>query len=221
MSVTAIQPSSLGSATNDKGIKASSASEMKDEFLTLLVAQIQNQDPLNPMDGTEYVAQLAQLSTVEGIETMGALQNQNNILMDTLQVLQSTDLVGKEVSVPTDQISLSSEESIKGTFTMTGSAEEVRVIARDVNGKIAESVAMGTLAGGQHSFSLPELKKGDYTLEVVAINGESSKNYQPSVTRSVERVVVPSDGSSDIRLNVDGIGLVSLFSINEFLGGKS
>jgi flagellar basal-body rod modification protein FlgD len=194
---------------------------MKDEFLQLLVAQIQNQDPLNPMDGTEYVAQLAQLSTVEGIENMSQLQNQNNILMDTLQVLQSTQLVGKDVSVSTDQISLKENDTVKGSFSMPGSAEEVQVIARDPSGKIVESVNMGTLIGGQHEFTLPELKKGDYILEVVALNGETTKNFQPSVTRTVEKIIVPSDGGSDIRLNVDGIGLVSLFSINEFLGEKS
>jgi len=220
MSVNALQSSSLGSVTNN-AIKSSSPSQMKDEFLQLLVAQIQNQDPLNPMDGTEYVAQLAQLSTVEGIENMSQLQNQNNILMDTLQVLQSTQLVGKDVSVSTDQISLKENDTVKGSFSMPGSAEEVQVIARDPSGKIVESVNMGTLIGGQHEFTLPELKKGDYILEVVALNGETTKNFQPSVTRTVEKIIVPSDGGSDIRLNVDGIGLVSLFSINEFLGEKS
>lgn len=220
MSVNALQSSSLGSVTNN-AIKSSSPSQMKDEFLQLLVAQIKNQDPLNPMDGTEYVAQLAQLSTVEGIENMSQLQNQNNILMDTLQVLQSTQLVGKDVSVSTDQISLKENDTVKGSFSMPGSAEEVQVIARDPSGKIVESVNLGTLIGGQHDFTLPELKKGDYILEVVALNGETTKNFQPSVTRTVEKIIVPSDGGSDIRLNVDGIGLVSLFSINEFLGGKS
>jgi flagellar basal-body rod modification protein FlgD len=220
MSVNALQSSSLGSVTNN-AIKSSSPSQMKDEFLQLLVAQIKNQDPLNPMDGTEYVAQLAQLSTVEGIENMSQLQNQNNILMDTLQVLQSTQLVGKDVSVSTDQISLKENDTVKGSFSMPGSAEEVQVIARDPSGKIVEAVNLGTLIGGQHNFTLPELKKGDYILEVVALNGETTKNFQPSVTRTVEKIIVPSDGGSDIRLNVDGIGLVSLFSINEFLGEKS
>src|SRR5690606_5935666 len=73
---------------------------LRNEFLQMMVAQVQNQDPLNPLDGTEYVSQLAQFSMVEGLEYMRQQEQQNGVLLNTLQVLQSSQLVGKQVTVP-------------------------------------------------------------------------------------------------------------------------
>ncbi|MDN6449252.1 MAG: flagellar hook assembly protein FlgD, partial [Enterobacterales bacterium] len=86
-------------ASNDN-----SAASMNNLFMTLLVAQIQNQDPLNPTDGTEYVSQLAQLSQVQSMESMSALMQNNAVLMDNLQTLSTGNLVGQKVMVQTDKI---------------------------------------------------------------------------------------------------------------------
>lgn len=226
MTVSAMQNRETGGATNN-GTTANaiagndnSAAGLKNEFLTLMVAQIKNQDPLNPLDGAEYVAQLAQFSTVEGIENMGKLQNQNNVLMDTLQVLQSTNLAGKQVSIPVDRINLDTEEELTGTVALPAAASEVEVRALDAAGNVVESVNLGARDAGETAFTLPELDAGQYTLEVIARNGDDLTTYPPKLQRTVEKVSVPSDGS-DIRLQVAGVGSVSLFSISEFLGGRS
>lgn len=221
MTVSAVQSKEAATA-GASGIAGNdnSAAGLKNEFLTLMVAQIQNQDPLNPLDGAEYVAQLAQFSTVEGIENMGKLQSQNNVLMDTLQVLQSTSLAGKQVSIPVDRITLDASEELSGSVELSSAYSEVEVRAVDAAGNVVESVNLGARDAGEASFTLPELDAGQYTLEVIARSGENLTTYQPKLQRIVEKVSVPNDGS-DIRLQVSGVGSVSLFSISEFLGGRS
>ncbi|WKE66530.1 flagellar hook capping FlgD N-terminal domain-containing protein [Gallaecimonas kandeliae] len=199
------------------GIAANDAGAMKDEFLQLMVAQINNQDPLNPLDGTQYLSQLAQLSTVEGIQNLGSLQTQGNTLMDTLQVLQSTQLVGKQVSVPVQSLSLDQAESLTGKVRLDQSAEDLRVRVTDAAGNLVQEKALGPQQAGDIPFSLDELPAGLYQFEVVAKNGDASQSLSPFLNRTVEKVSIPANGG-DIQLQVAGLGNLSLFSVSEFLG---
>ena len=219
MSISPVK-SGDSNTTQDAGIASNSASALKTEFLTLMVAQIRNQDPLNPLDGTEYVSQLAQMSTVEGIQNMSQLQRQNNVLMDTLQVLQTTQLVGKQVSLPVDRIQLDSKETIEGQIKLGLPANDLVVRAINADGRVVEEIKLGARSASETKFELPKLPAGSYRLEVVARHGETTANYTPYLNRTVEKVSVPGNGG-DVLLQVSGVGNLSLFSISEFLGGRS
>lgn len=223
MTISALQSGGGNSPALSNAIKSTGegAANMKDEFLTLMVAQIQNQDPLDPVKGADYVAQLAQISTVQGIEEMNDLQNQNNILQDAMNVIGTTRLIGTNVSIPTDVIELDQAEVISGKANIIGSAANVKVIARDVSGEIVEEISLGQKSAGSHDFKLPELEKGAYSLEVVAINGDQTRSYKPALTRQINEVKLPEDGSKDIYLDVDGVGTVSLYTLKSFLGDKA
>lgn len=218
MNISPTQTAKNVSTLSQQSQAQSGSADMKDEFLTMLVAQIRNQDPLNPMDSAQFTSQLAQISTVQGIEKMQELQNQNNVLTDALQVLQTTDLIGKNVRIPSDVIELDQTEAVKGQVDLLGSAADVKVIARDANGEIVEEISLGQKDAGVHDFELPEMDKGAYSLEVVAINGEDSQSYTPFLQREIDEVTIPSDGSKDIYLDVNGIGTTSLYKIKSFLG---
>ncbi|MDF5512545.1 flagellar hook capping FlgD N-terminal domain-containing protein, partial [Vibrio parahaemolyticus] len=88
---------SNGISPNPKDMN--SASSLENEFISLMVAQIQNQDPLNPLDGTEYVGQLAQFSQVQSTENMSKTMQQSMVLLDNMQVLSTAGLVGQTVYV--------------------------------------------------------------------------------------------------------------------------
>lgn len=208
----AASPQSGGVASNSK-----SADELKDEFLTLMVAQIRNQDPLNPMDGSEFVAQLAQLSSVEGIQNMSSLQKQGNIQLDTLQVLQGAMLAGRQVTVPADSITLDAPESVKGTVDVNSSATEVLVVARNAVGDVVQSVNLGPQSKGRVEFELSELDSGAYTIEAISQNGDDIINHSTALTRVVDKVS-PSAADGSLRLSINGVGEVSMFDIQEFLG---
>ncbi|WP_438404767.1 flagellar hook assembly protein FlgD, partial [Aeromonas hydrophila] len=95
-----------------------SGMQLRNEFLQMMVAQIQNQDPTNPLDGAQDVAQLVQFSMVEGVEGLKKLQLQSNTKMDTQQVLQSTALVDKEVMVPSKTLQQQQEHKIRGQIEL-------------------------------------------------------------------------------------------------------
>ncbi len=197
-----------------------SAFGLKNEFLTMMVAQIQNQDPLEPLDGTEYVGQLAQFSMVEGQEYIRAGQAENAELLYTQQVLQSTSLIGKEVLVPADSLAVNAGETPSGVIPMNGSADGVELTVKDLNGNVVETLNWSHVGSDDIRFDLNELPQGSYTFEVAVLRGENISVQTPLLSRNVERVMLPSSGG-DIQLKLAGMGSVSLFSVSEFSQSNS
>lgn len=210
LSPAAMSPSEIARNENDIGA-------LKNEFLTLMLAQMKNQDPMNPMDGAEYASQMAQFSTVEGIQNMGKLQQQNNNLIDSLQVLHTANLVGDKVSVPASEIKLSKEESLSGFVDMKTSAEEVSIVVRNSFGDVVKEINLGSKGVGRVDFEIPDLKEGSYQMDVIARNGDKETVSIPYLERRIDKVSIPGNGG-DVQLSVSGIGNISLYSVNEFLG---
>ncbi|QTL95422.1 flagellar hook assembly protein FlgD [Aeromonas jandaei] len=203
-----------GSAT---GQSAQSGMQLRNEFLQMMVAQIQNQDPTNPLDGAQYVTQLAQFSMVEGVESLKLLQQKSINMMDTQQVLQSTDLIDKEVMVPSKTLTKSDDKAIRGQVELAGAADQVELKVYDEHGTLVATKSWGESKAGGLDYELSELPAGEYSFEVKAsLNGvaTTSKNY---VSSKVDRVTLP--GTGEIMLQVAGVGDVPLFSAIQF--GKS
>jgi len=193
------------------------ASSLKNEFLTMMVAEIQNQDPLNPLDGSQYVGQLAQLSTVSSLENLRVLQQQTATQLDTLQVLQSTSLVGKKVLVPTDKLTLDQAEAVAGQVDMNGPADTVTLTVYDVNGQEVAQRKWNNTTDSKLDFDLGELPAGKYTFEVKSVRDGASTVQSASLSRTVESVNLPGNG--DIQLHVHGIGDISLYKVPQFSNG--
>ena len=187
---------------------------LRSEFLQMMVAQINNQDPLNPLDGTEYVSQLAQFSMVEGIEQMKMQGQQQATLLDTLQVLSSTSLMGKQVSVPTQSVTLDKPEALNGKIGVPAGTEKLTMKVYDQNGSLVHEQDWSNPTGEQ-AFQLPELGSGEYDFKVTAEGDGKISPLAPTLTRTVEKVSLPG-GGGDIMLSIAGIGQVSLFRVTEF-----
>lgn len=187
---------------------------LRSEFLQMMVAQINNQDPLNPMDGTQYVSQLAQFSTVEGIEQMKMQGQQQATLLDSLQVLGSTTLMGKKVTVPAQSISLSETEALQGHIPVPEDTRQLTLTVFDGAGKTVHEQKWGGVSG-EVGFSLPALPAGDYQFRVSAHRDGQTTPLAPYLSRTVEKVTLPG-GGGDIMLSLAGIGQVSLFRVTEF-----
>lgn len=192
------------------------AAGMNNLFMQLLVAQIQNQDPLNPTDGTEYVGQLAQLTQVQSMETMSKLMANNAVLMDNLQTLSTGNLVGQKVMVQTDTVKTDGSTTIDGRLTLDHAANTVTVVVKDESGKETK-IDLGKQEKGTVDFNIdPEalgLKEGTYTLSVVTDTEESSVPVE--VGGVVSNVRIPLDGSATV-LNITGIGEVAYNNITQF-----
>lgn len=216
--MNAINNINTTAATN----KASTGSAfgLKNEFLQMMVAQIQNQDPMDPLDGTEYVGQLAQFSMVEGVEGLRSGQAAEAELLYTQQVLQSTNLIGKKVLVPTTGIAAEQGEKPEGVIRLDSAADEVVLTVKDLNGKVIDEQKWQYTKAGDIRFELPELDQGSYVFDVEVRSGDKVTNGAPMLSRQVDRVMLPSSGG-DIQLAVAGMGNVSLFSISEFSQSNS
>ncbi|CAM3212703.1 flagellar hook assembly protein FlgD [Moritella viscosa] len=195
--------------------KGSNALGLKNEFLDMMVAQIKNQDPLNPLDGTEYVGQLAQFSMVEGIEGLRASQAGQAEMLYTQQVLQSTALIGTEVLVPSTGIAAKQGEKPSGVIRIDSAAEEVTLSVKDLNGNVVDTQTWKYPESGDIEFAVSELDEGSYVFDVEVKVGDQVLKGAPLLSREVEKITLPKTGS-DIQLSIAGMGSVSLFSISEF-----
>lgn len=208
--------SSRGTSTTDGITSNNTASGMNTMFMQLLVAQIQNQDPLNPTDGTEYVSQLAQLTQVQSMETMSQLMANSSVLMDNLQTLTTGNLVGQHVMVQTSSIETDGETVLDGRLTLEHAANVVTVIVKDSAG-VEHKIELGKQEAGQVDFNIdPEelgLSEGKYTLSVVTDTGE--ENVPVEIGGVVNNVRIPLDGSSTV-LNINGLGEIAYNNITQF-----
>ncbi|MDF5485097.1 flagellar hook capping FlgD N-terminal domain-containing protein, partial [Vibrio parahaemolyticus] len=141
---------SNGISPNPKDMN--SASSLENEFISLMVAQIQNQDPLNPLDGTEYVGQLAQFSQVQSTENMSKTMQQSMVLLDNMQVLSTAGLVGQTVYVNADEFQLG-EDVQNGKIELAHSSNQVTLVVKDEFGQ-STKVPLGAHGKGDVDFSI-------------------------------------------------------------------
>lgn len=153
----------------------------RDQFLKMFLAQLKYQDPLNPMEGTEFSAQLAQFSSLEQLFNINEnLESLRTLQSDTSR-FQALDLIGKRVEAEGGLLSLETGESSQGSFILDDTAEcSVRIYDQD--GYPVRDIQMDTLTPGQHSFEWDGFDEngeivdpGIYLFEITAVteNGET------------------------------------------------
>jgi|SRR5690554_3625054 len=148
---SAVQHAINGGATSPAAQKT--GEDLRNNFMTLLVAQLRNQDPLNPMDNAEMTSQLAQVNTVSGIEALNETLASITGQIDAGQALQAAGLIGKGVLIPGDRL-LVGEEGATTPFgvELQSRAEQVNVNIVDGFGQIVRRFELGALNSGVESF---------------------------------------------------------------------
>lgn len=149
----------------------------KDTFLTLLVAQLKHQDPLNPMEGTEFTAQLAQFSSLEQLQNVNDNLSNMQVSQSEELIFKAMDFMGKEIDVLGADLMLNAETPARGGFYMEEPGECV-VTVFDANGTAVKNVPLGRLESGTHSFewdgtgdSGAVQDPGIYSFTVTAVDG--------------------------------------------------
>ncbi|EKO3966562.1 flagellar hook assembly protein FlgD [Vibrio fluvialis] len=218
---TALSGDTSGSATttntgiSSNGLDANDSTSLQNEFISLMVAQIQNQDPLNPLDGTEYVGQLAQFSQVQSMENMSSLMQNSMVLLDNMQVLSTAGLVGQTVYVSGNEFELTDAPQ-SGKVELDYASSQVNLVITDEFGQTTK-LPLGAHPAGDVDFTIdPEalgLKSGNYTVSVEVQEGQSSPNVLLAGT--VEQVRIPSTGGSAM-VNIVGVGSVPFYQITQF-----
>lgn len=191
-----IQPTGAGSATPSSatGTVAPQGTLDKDAFLKLLVAQLSHQDPLKPMEGTEFVTQLAQFSSVEQQIAQSGKLELISLQLSGLASNEAASLVGKTVTVRGKGMAFDGNLATSSSATLGADAEKVTVEIRDANGDVVRTMEMGARDKG--TLNVPWDGKndagvtqpaGNYTMDIKATT-EDGKDV--SVTQDVTGTVV-------------------------------
>lgn len=192
-------------------------SDMENSFITLLVAQVQYQDPTKPVDSTEFINQYSAMAQVKSMQNMTTLQQNNLVLMDNLQTLTAAGLVGQEVKVSADSLQLDAEK-VSGQIALQHASATTVLQLTDANG-IRTDIALGPQEPGSVPFTVDPvalgLKPGKYTL---AVKTESGEAPGVEVSGLVNNVRVSADGPV---LDVQGAGSVPFYKIVEFSHGQA
>jgi flagellar basal-body rod modification protein FlgD len=134
----------LGSMVSQQG----SAADSEQRFLKLLVTQLNNQDPLNPLDNAQLTSQLAQMSTVSGIEKLNGAVQSLLAQSGSSQVLQSAALIGRTVLVPGKEVAVKDGAPEKFGIDLAGAADSVKVSVKNAAGDTVRSFDLGALPPG-------------------------------------------------------------------------
>ena len=142
-----------GASSSSKADEAGSA----ERFLKLLVAQMQNQDPLNPMDNAQVTSQMAQINTVNGIEKLNTTVQSLSGQFVQMQALQGAALVGRDVVVAGNQLDVVDGKA-QGGFELANAADDVNVEVLSAAGQVIDTLKLGAQTAGLQSFewSAPE-----------------------------------------------------------------
>ena len=194
------------------GTKKQTASEQTDRFLKLLVTQMQNQDPLNPMDNAQITTQMAQISTVSGIDDLNkSIAAMGNTLF-TSQSMQAASLIGKNVLIPGKTLTLDADGKTSAGFALAGPADKVSVDIKDANGKVVDTIDLGKQSPGRVTFDWTSAKKNatGLTFEVNATLKGVKVDTQAMIADKV--LAVYADGGQ-LAVELDKSGVVSYSDI--------
>jgi len=215
-------PSTLLDAMNPKKSTTakSSVEETQDRFMKLLVTQMQNQDPLNPLDNAQVTSQFAQLSTVTGINKLNDALASMAASYQSGQTLQAVGMIGHGVLTSGSGVDLRKGNALMGV-DLAGAADKVAVTIRDAAGNEVRKLQLGpqqagslplTWDGKANDGSL--MPDGHYSFEVAATSNNAKVNATALQFGLVDTVTTDAKG---VKLNVNGLGAVSLADVKQIL----
>lgn len=178
-----------------------SADAAQDRFLKLLVAQLNNQDPLNPMDNAQMTTQMTQISTVSGIEQLNATLKGMSEQYNAMQAMQGTSLIGRHALIDGSSLYINGDAA-QGAVELDSAASSVTVDIIGTSGAVIDSIDLGALGAGQHAFAWDATGVDASTVKGFSIR---ATNNGTAVTASPKSLVPVStvsfkDGAMQLQL---------------------
>lgn len=166
-------------STQTSGATQGSSSLGKDDFMKLLIQQMKNQDPMNPMDGTQFAAQLAQFSSLEQLQNLNTSMtnsiNANFMLTQSINNTLSSTLIGKAVKIGGSDLTYTGQDSVQLGYKLPADASSVEVNVYDQNGTLVKTISDLPKSLGDNKLSWDfsdnngnKVPEGNYTFEVKA-----------------------------------------------------
>jgi flagellar basal-body rod modification protein FlgD len=201
-----------------------------DKFMTLLVTQLQNQDPLNPMDNAQMTSQLAQLQTVTGVNKLNTTLESLQSSYKSTESMQATNLIGRGVLVDGNNVTLAGSKGVLGV-NLASDADDVKVVISDAKGNEVETMDLGAQKAGVTPLAwdgVPDATKldssgkpitladGNYTFKVVASRAGAALTDAGGL--SLDSVAsVTTNNTDGVKVNLSSKGALTLADIRQVL----
>jgi flagellar basal-body rod modification protein FlgD len=196
-----------------------SGDDVQDRFLKLLVTQMKNQDPLNPLDNAQVTTQLAQISTVGGIDKLNGTLAGLSSSMLAAQSVQASAIIGRDVYASGSSLGLQDGKAT-GAFELKQDADRVFVTISDASGALIRTLDFGKAKAGASAFEWDgktdagtTARSGTYTFQVTAARGNAAISVEPMMVGRVDGVSL----TNGIRLNLQGGGDISMADVKRIL----
>lgn len=217
--MTAIQDvaKTIATATGTAGGSTQGIGAVEDRFLKLLVTQMKNQDPLNPLDNAQVTSQLAQINTVNGIEKLNETLKEMSASILAGQSMQSASLLGRTVVADGNKLNLVAGTPARAGVQLDRAADSVKLTITGPAGNTVRQIELGRRAAGLVAFEWDgrndagaTMAPGSYTFQVEAVAAGQKVASTPVSTGTVSGVM---PGSGATRITVDGIGELNMQQI--------
>ncbi|OZG73859.1 flagellar biosynthesis protein FlgD [Hahella sp. CCB-MM4] len=192
----------------------------QNEFLELMIAQMNNQSPLDPQDNAEFVAQLAQFSSVEGIEKLNGTVDTMASQYRSTQALQASAMVGRDVLVSADYAVKTAAGGVNGVAELPGSTSGLTVSVYNLSGELVKKMDMGQQVAGDVPFSWDgtnskgeTLPAGKYEIVAEARYGGETEEVASYLAANVDSVSIGTTGS--VVLNLADMGSVGINDVKQ------
>ncbi len=196
---SATNAASLTGSTSIAKTAQSDANASQDRFLKLLVAQLNNQDPMNPMDNAQMTSQMAQINTVTGIQQLNETVKSLGTQFNAMQVLQGASLVGHDVLINGNTLAINGGVA-KGAIDLPTNTDKVAVQIISPGGQLLDTMNLGAVAAGRHDFQWDASNytgTGNPSFKVIASNGA-----QTVAATSLVRDTIVSVGNTGAGMSV-------------------
>lgn len=217
---SAINAGAKKSGTGGSGAPATTNQDNQDRFLKLLVTQLKNQDPLNPLDNAAVTTQLAQINTVSGIDKLNTTLSTLLDSYSNTQDMQAAELIGKNVLVAGSSIPLKSGAAYGGV-NLSGPADEIKINILNAAGTVVQTQSLGARAGGSFTFAWDGMTDsgaaapdGIYKFEVSASSGGQPVPVESLQIGTVSALVRSKGG---FLLDLGSLGAVDFRSVQQVL----
>lgn len=222
MAISAIETfQNIGLETTADKVEPAKKELGQEEFLKLLTTQLTHQDPNKPMENGDFLAQMAQFSTVEGIGDLNSSFSEFASSLSSGQALQAATLVGQSVLIPADEGVMSLTKNMTGEIALNGSTNRLNVKFFDSNGQLVKTLNLGSQKEGNIKFEWDGLlddgtytDPGVYQITAEADIDGNNTGLQTFVNADVESVALGRE-KDGIKLALAGLGEVSFNEVKK------
>ncbi len=191
-------------------------------FLTLMLAQLKNQDPTSPIDSNAFLTQLAQLSEVQGINQLNTSFSSLTSSLSSSQALQASSLLGHQALVASGTATIAANGTVSGAVQVPQTTSQVVVNIADASGALVQQIGLGPQASGLANFTWngqmgngSQAPAGQYTVTALYAGANGGATAATTLINGTIESVSMGSGSNGLTVNVAGIGSVPFSSVQQ------